>query len=204
MNFQHYFKARRGEMVQMLKKMVDLESPSTDKNAVDACTAYVAREFRKVGAKVTNFPQEDIEDIILILQLEHFIQLLNKHIDLVERRIIKGEKIPHSEKMFSIFETYTELIKKGKFHPDVEFGKKLAITTDQFNLIVDYQLMFDQQDRDITLNVADRLLAKYNIFSWSFDKGFWNKETKATLIQPPKTPEFALSPSGRAVVLQEA
>jgi IS5 family transposase len=137
--------------------------------------------YKKMETQLPDFPQQDIEDIILILQLEHFIQLLSKHIDLVERRIIKGETIPHSEKMFSIFETYTEFIKKGKFHPNVEFGKKLAITTGQFNLIVDYQLMFDQQDRDITIHVAERLLAKYNIFSWSFDKGFWNKETKELL-----------------------
>ena len=63
MNFQHYFKARRGEMVQLLKKLVDLESPSTDKKAVDACTAFAAKEFRKVGAKVTRYPQEDIGDL---------------------------------------------------------------------------------------------------------------------------------------------
>ncbi len=66
MNFQHYFKARRGEMVQLLKKLVDLESPSTDKKAVDACTAFAAKEFRKVGAKVTRFPQEDIGDLYVV------------------------------------------------------------------------------------------------------------------------------------------
>jgi hypothetical protein len=40
--------------------------------------------------------------------------MLKKHIGLVEKRILKGENIPHDEKMFSIFETYTEWIKKGK------------------------------------------------------------------------------------------
>ncbi|MBS3769820.1 MAG: hypothetical protein KGY70_06870 [Bacteroidales bacterium] len=63
----------------------------------------------------------------------------------------------------------------------VELGKKLAITTDQYDLIVDYKLMHETQDRDISLEVADRLLSRYNISSWSFDKGFWNKDNKPIL-----------------------
>jgi len=39
---------------------------------------------------------------------------LNKHIDLVERRVLQGEKIPHEEKMFSIFEPDVEWLQKGK------------------------------------------------------------------------------------------
>jgi len=65
MDFQHYFKARRGEMIQLLKKLVDLESPSNDKKAVDACTAFAAKGFRNVGAKVTRFPQQEIGDLYL-------------------------------------------------------------------------------------------------------------------------------------------
>lgn len=63
---------------------------------------------------------------------------MNKHIDLLERRTIKGKKIPQEEKIFSIFETYTEWINKGKRHPNVELGKKLLITTNQYGLIIDY------------------------------------------------------------------
>jgi len=37
--------------------------------------------------------------------------LAEKHIDLLEKRVIKGEEIPDVEKMFSIFETYTNFIK---------------------------------------------------------------------------------------------
>jgi IS5 family transposase len=115
------------------------------------------------------------------------MQLLLKHIDLVTRRIINGETIPHEEKMFSIFETYTEWIKKGKSRPSVELGKKLAITTDQFDLIVDHQVMEHEQDRDIVIALADRLLAKYKIESWSFDKGYWGKENKQLLqLEVPK------------------
>ena len=53
-------------------------------------------------------PVMNARDIAQIEALEVYLGYLDKHIDLLERRIIKDETIPHSEKMFSIFETYTE------------------------------------------------------------------------------------------------
>lgn len=143
--------------------------------------------IKKLGEEIPSLPINDEVDLSLVLVLEHFMGLLEKHIDLVDRRILKGETIPHQEKMFSIFETYTEWVKKGKSRPSVELGKKLAITTDQFGLIVDYQLMDDQQDRDIVIELADRILSKHKVASWSFDKGFWRKENKDILqLEVPK------------------
>jgi len=151
---------------------------------VAAAEKYVNKArllIKKLGEEMPSLPINDEVDLSLVLILEHFMALMQKHIDLVDRRILKGEIIPHEEKLFSIFETYTEWVKKGKSRPSVELGKKLAITTDQFGLIVDYQLMNDQQDRDIVIEVADRVLSKYKVASWSFDKGFWRKENKEIL-----------------------
>jgi len=137
--------------------------------------------LKKLKSELLLLPLKDNGDLALHITLEHFITLMAKHIDLVDRRILKGEKIPHDEKMFSVFETYTEWIKKGKSRPNVELGKKLSITTDQYNLIVDYEIMTDQQDRDVVIDLADRLLNKYKVSSWSFDKGYWRKENKELL-----------------------
>jgi len=137
--------------------------------------------INKLEKEIPLLPMEDMVDISNHLVLERFVDLMKKHIDLLERRLIKGEQISHQEKLFSVFEEYTEWVKKGKLFPNVELGKKLAITTDQYHLIVDYQIMENQQDRDIVIKLADRLLAKWPIHSWSFDKGFWNKENKELL-----------------------
>jgi hypothetical protein len=137
--------------------------------------------LKKLNEKKPNLPITHTGDLVLIITLEHFMKLLEKHIDLVDRRILKGEIIPHEEKMFSVFETYTEWITKGKMNPSVELGKKLNITTDQWGLIVDYQIMDDQQDRDIVIELGDRILSKYKVASWSFDKGFWLKANKEIL-----------------------
>jgi len=100
------------------------------------------------------FPLRDVTDLAIMLELERFMELLAKHVDLLERRVIKGEEIPHEEKLFSIFEEYTEWITKGKLYPNVELGKKLAITTYQYNLIVDYRVMDHQSDSEIVKPLA--------------------------------------------------
>ena len=156
---------------------------------------------KKLQEELPCFPIHDKMDLLLIITLEHFMALMDKHINLVERRIIHGEKIPHDEKMFSIFETYTEWVKKGKLSPNVELGKKLSITTDQFDLIVDYKLMNDQQDRDIVIELADSMLNKYRIDSWSFDKGYWNKDNKKLL--QLEIPKVVIPKLGKRTKLEE-
>lgn len=177
----------RGEMKGLMRELGKASSSGgkcKQDRVVHAAQKYLTKAkalLKKLDEELPNFPVNDTIDLVVILTLEHFMALVDKHIDMVERRILKGEKIPHAEKLFSVFETYTEWVKKGKLHPNVELGKKLAITTDQYDLIVDYKLMHETQDRDITLEVADRLLSRYNISSWSFDKGFWNKDNKPLL-----------------------
>lgn len=163
-----------------------------------AAARYISKSrafYSKVKKALPSFPIIDECDLSLVISLEYFLQLLQKHIDLVDRRITKGETIPHEEKMFSIFETYTEWIKKGKARPNIELGKKLAITTDQYNLIVDYQIMDHQQDRDIVIALADRLLSIYKIRSWSFDKGYWGKDNKQLL--QTEVPEVIMPKLGK-------
>ena len=41
--------------------------------------------------------------------------------------------------------------------------------------------MNHEQDRDIVLDLSDRMLQKFDIASWSFDKGFWNGQTRDLL-----------------------
>ncbi|HVP90943.1 MAG TPA: M20 family metallopeptidase [Terriglobales bacterium] len=66
MDFPLYFRSRQGEMVHLLKQLTALESPTDDKKAVDACSAFLAREFRKLGGRVTTLPQKDIGDLTVV------------------------------------------------------------------------------------------------------------------------------------------
>lgn len=116
-----------------------------------------------------------LAEAVRLEQANYFHTHLIRHMDLVERRVLKGETIPHDEKVFSLFEEHTELIKKGKVMPPVEFGHRLLITTEQHGLIVDYKVMGPGSETAEAVPNADRLLGRFgvgNILSLSFDKGF--------------------------------
>lgn len=144
---------------------------------------YYLTKARALQDKLKNskLPLLDEMDMLILISLGRYMEFSDKFIDLLDRRVLQGEQIPHEEKVFSIFEGYTEWITKGKLSPNVELGKKLAITTDQYNLIVDYRIMEDQSDVKMVKPIAEDLLPRYDVKSWSFDKGFWHKENKALL-----------------------
>ena len=107
--------------------------------------------------------------------LAYFQGMLDKHLDLVQRRLLQEETIPAAEKVFSLFEPHTEWIAKGKQRPNVELGHRLLIATDQHQLIQDYDVPVGGVDVNQSVPVADRLLGRYgpgSLASLSFDKGF--------------------------------
>jgi len=128
---------------------------------------------KKLNQFVEEYSCNNTINPILMTRLKGYIELLNKHIDLFHRRVKLGEKIPHEEKLFSIFEQYAEWLSKGK--RNVEIGKNTSITTDQYGLIIDYYIMQNETDSQIVIDTKDRILACFNINSWSFDKGYWSK-----------------------------
>jgi hypothetical protein len=116
--------------------------------------------------------------------LEYFHRMLDKHLALVQRRLLNQETIAAYEKVFSLFEPHTEWIQKGKQRPNVELGHRLLIATDQHQLIQDYDSPVGEADVDQSVPVADRLLGRYgvgSIASLSFDKGFTRREDRELL-----------------------
>ena len=115
--------------------------------------------------------------------LAYFQQMIDKHLDLVDRRLLRGQHIPAAEKVYSLFEPHTEWLTKGKLHPPVELGHRLLVATDQYQLIHDYEGPAGV-DVDQSVSVASRLVGRYGegqIASMSFDKGFTRREDRELL-----------------------
>jgi len=126
----------------------------------------------------------EIVEIAELSQLDYFHSALLRQMDLVERRLLRGETIPHAEKVFSLFEPHTQWINKGKLFPPVELGHPLLLATDQHALILDYQRLESWPEVGRSLPLAGRLLSRYgegNIGSLSFDKGFTCAEDRELL-----------------------
>ncbi len=60
-------------------------------------------------------------------QVEHCCGLGDRVLDQALRRVLNGEQVPNEEKIFSVFETHTDLIRRGKTLKPVEFGHKVYI-----------------------------------------------------------------------------
>ena len=131
----------------------------------------------------------------LLDQLKYFKGHLDNQIDLITRRILNGETIPHSEKVFSLFETYTEWIQRGKAGKRQELGLKLAIATDQFGFIVLHKLMQKQHDKDMAVSMAKAILEKHQVQSMSFDKNYWTPKNYETLSK--LLPDLVLPKKGK-------
>jgi len=104
--------------------------------------------------------------------------MLDKHIDLVERRILKEEMIPHSEKVFSIFEDYSEWIQKGKSRNRVDIGLNVLVATDQYGFCMYHHVCEHEQDVTLAVPSIEKIISYYHVKlgSVSFDRGFWSRE----------------------------
>lgn len=149
---------------------------------------------------MSNSPIADVKFTVKMIELEHYKDMLIKHIDLVERRVIKDETIPASEKLVSIFETHTEWLQKGKSgRKKVEFGHNLLIASDQFQFIVYYRVIEGLADVLLTEETVSELYKRFPglLYSLSFDKGFSSKKVKSAIISSEKVEKLILPKRGK-------
>lgn len=57
------------------------------------------------------------------------------------RRVLLGETAPHPEKIFSIFEPETELIKRGKQAQPIQYGHNVLVIEDAVGFICEYRVV---------------------------------------------------------------
>lgn len=73
-------------------------------------------------------------------ELVHYHGLGKRVLDQACRRIIDKESVPNEEKILSIFEPHTELLKRGKAGKQVEFGHMIQIQQVEGKFITDYEV----------------------------------------------------------------
>ena len=122
----------------------------------------------------------DTRDMLLVMRMmkdfEELIPLAEKVIDQATRRVIHGEKVPAQEKVFSIFEPHTDIIKKD--NRDDYFGHKVCLTGGPSNFISDCLIVEgNPADTDLTCQMLDRheeVFGRYPL-NVALDGGFASK-----------------------------
>jgi len=96
------------------------------------------------------------------------------------RRVLKGESVPNDEKLFSVFEPHTELIKRGKAGKPIEFGHMIQIQQVKEKFITDYEV-YDRKPVEPELLTAaldsHRSLFGVDASCIAADKGYFEQDT---------------------------
>ncbi|MCP4737613.1 MAG: ISNCY family transposase, partial [Bosea sp.] len=118
----------------------------------------------------------------MLAELDAYIADTERQIDQIRRRVLDGERIPHAEKLFSLFEPHTEWINKGKAGVPVELGLRVAVCEDQHGFILYHQVMEKTTDDKIAIALVEETKARFpEVESASMDKGFHSPANQAGL-----------------------
>ena len=115
----------------------------------------------------------------LVVELGHFEELTRHVLWQASERVLKGCVVSNEDKLFSIFEPHTELLKRGKAGKDIEFGHMIQIQQVGGKFISDYEV-FEKKPTEPSL-VAIALKSHKALFghlpvSIAADKGYWSKD----------------------------
>jgi transposase, IS5 family len=119
-------------------------------------------------------------------ELWHFLQLTEKVCDTARRRVLLGESVPHEEKIFSMFEPHTELIKRGKQPNPIQYGHNVLVIEDAAGFICHYAVVANGVlDQDVVIPAMRELQERVGgkIKRASFDRAFHTPENQERLAQ---------------------
>ena len=112
----------------------------------------------------------------LIDQLDHYLPLVDQIIYQADQRVLQGISLAPDEKLYSLFEEHTELIKRGKAAKPIEFGHKVLFCQTGEKFIHHYKVLPQRiEDKEL---LAPAVEAHKELFGHypdvlSTDKGFY-------------------------------
>jgi IS5 family transposase len=112
-------------------------------------------------------------------EIEHYCGLADRVIDQSRRRVLEGQPVANAQKVFSIFEPHTDLIKRGKILKDIEFGHKVFLAESARGLITQYRVLDgNPSDQDQVQAALDRHQKTFRRSPelCSLDRGFFSEK----------------------------
>jgi transposase, IS5 family len=118
-------------------------------------------------------------------EIVHYCDLGKRVIDQARRRVLEGEQVPNAEKIYSIFEPHTDLIKRGKMRTPLEFGHKVFLAESAKGLITQYEVLKGNPCDEV--HVAPSLKRHRRGFGraaelYASDRGFFSEPNVAACV----------------------
>ena len=101
----------------------------------------VARASIKQAGQVRSMLQEAPGSRTLPEELSHFAQLLERVISQSRRRVLEGERLAATQKLVSIFEPHTAIIRRGKARNTTEFGRKVWLSEVDGGIVSGFRIL---------------------------------------------------------------
>ena len=117
-------------------------------------------------------------------ELGRFLPLTRRVIEQTRRRVLEGEKVPADEKVVSLFEDHTDIIRKDR--RETLYGHKICLTSGASSLILDCVILQgNPADATLASDMVQRQTGLYGRAprQAAFDGGFTSKANLATLKQ---------------------
>jgi transposase, IS5 family len=145
----------------------------------------------KLSGRITRRARKLVEEVesrgsdaALLAELHVFLQRTEHVRDTARRRVLKGEQVPNSEKLFSMFEPHTQLYKRGKAGEPMQFGRLVMIYEDAAGFIVHHHVL-SREATDASVVVEQTGITQERlggrIEEASFDRGFHSPENQVEL-----------------------
>jgi IS5 family transposase len=122
----------------------------------------------------------------LYAEIKPYGRLGLRVVDQARRRVIGQEQVPAAEKLYSIFEPHTDLIKRGKVNKPVEFGHKVFLAESARGLITQYHVLKgNPSDEDHVKPALDNHKDTFGYPPEVFagDRGFDNPDNQTECVQ---------------------
>ena len=139
---------------------------SFSKTAASALESYVSPDPAKMALALAM--SEDLKE---------FIPLAERIMDQTTRRVIEDEQVPAEEKVVSIFEPHTDIIKKDR--RETFYGHKICLASGRSNLVSDCLIVEgNPADSSLTVEMLDRHDQVYGYYPLkvALDGGFASKD----------------------------
>jgi IS5 family transposase len=173
------------ELKQAYSKLLDIAESSRRQ------AARVREVLQEQGSKQAKRIRE---------QLDHFLPLVDQAIEQAARRVLHGESVPAPEKLLSLHEPHTQVIRRHKAGKPTEFGRKLWLGEVEGGIISEFRLLKDGGGLDYgelpaSLEVHQQLFGHPpNLVAG--DRGVFSPENEE-LAQKLKIKQIVLPKSGR-------
>jgi hypothetical protein len=187
-HYHHRQFKRQYRTVQRLKHSTSKDESKQQKKEQEIKDAHCAyldlaeRYLMRADQTRQQVSPHDPLSVAWLSALHDFMEHARRQIDQIDRRVLRGERIPHNEKVFSLFEPHTEWISKGKAGVPVELGLRVCIMEDQDRFILHHRVMVKSTDDQVAFAMVGETKQKFpKLRAVSMDKGFYSPANQEVL-----------------------